>query len=723
MPTLNIDGVGKVKVGDEFLKLSPEEQNRTVEEIVASMKPATAPTPEPDRASQRKNDAGLISPTLEHGLSLGLSDELAGAARAVGPLVTGKWGDIGGAYRSGQAAEQARIDAYRAEQKAKGTPVGGEKYSNAYWPMDKGTSEEILGGMIAGGARTGAPRPAPGGWTAPTVAPNAPTTRLGQYAQSGGEGAGMGAIAGFGHTGQDPKDKLAGTAAGALTGGALGIALPAAFDLASGAKGLWNRFTGGNPARRALDTLTDTMEASGVSPTRAANRLDALGEQGTLTDAGGVKMRSLAREATVKGTRADAVNTTLERRQAGASGRILDSVRRTLSSADDAAQTVDDLMRERATAADQLYRKAYDQPIRSEANLRTLMRNSHMQSAWRKASDLIDTERDTARAALLTGPIEGASDDVLANAERVTRLPNLLVRRPDGGVIVNDDALRTTQVWDYVKRALDDEIASKMTTGPNGLPRHTNESRIVNNLKNQMLSEIDRQNPAFAKARNVFAGQSEAMEAVDMGRRFYQGDAGVTVKQLEAMTEHERELFRVGVADAIRDRLEGTRVTHNAAQRIFGTPDQMQRLRASFPKGQEGNNAYREFQKTIVAESQKMRTRRIIPAEAGSQTQLRQQASQDFGGAALDVASGNKIGMLRRIFVGDGMPPEVADEILKRAVNVRPEANAETLREIESVLRERGYWDRIGPQARQMILSGSLGTAGAAIPGRSPAAR
>lgn len=41
MPILEIDGIGRVEVGDEFRKLSPEQQNATVEEIRSSRQPTT----------------------------------------------------------------------------------------------------------------------------------------------------------------------------------------------------------------------------------------------------------------------------------------------------------------------------------------------------------------------------------------------------------------------------------------------------------------------------------------------------------------------------------------------------------------------------------------------------------------------------------------------------------------------------------------------------------
>lgn len=43
MPTIEIEGVGDVELGAEFLKLSPEKQNQTIEEIVMSIKAAQTP--------------------------------------------------------------------------------------------------------------------------------------------------------------------------------------------------------------------------------------------------------------------------------------------------------------------------------------------------------------------------------------------------------------------------------------------------------------------------------------------------------------------------------------------------------------------------------------------------------------------------------------------------------------------------------------------------------
>jgi hypothetical protein len=63
MPIIEIDGVGRVEVGDEFLKLPPEQQDATVQEIAASSRPNAAPKQEQPSAvsdALRSIPGGLV---------------------------------------------------------------------------------------------------------------------------------------------------------------------------------------------------------------------------------------------------------------------------------------------------------------------------------------------------------------------------------------------------------------------------------------------------------------------------------------------------------------------------------------------------------------------------------------------------------------------------------------------------------------------------------------
>lgn len=74
MPTLNIDGVGRVEVDDSFLSLSPEQQSATVEEIVASHRKS-----QPDSLFSRAKTPGLLKSkdTLNETSALGAAGRAA----------------------------------------------------------------------------------------------------------------------------------------------------------------------------------------------------------------------------------------------------------------------------------------------------------------------------------------------------------------------------------------------------------------------------------------------------------------------------------------------------------------------------------------------------------------------------------------------------------------------------------------------------------------------
>lgn len=63
MPTLNIEGLGSVSVGDDFLKLSPEDQHNTVDEIFASAKQSMGGAPKVDDTSPAAMAAKPHPPT------------------------------------------------------------------------------------------------------------------------------------------------------------------------------------------------------------------------------------------------------------------------------------------------------------------------------------------------------------------------------------------------------------------------------------------------------------------------------------------------------------------------------------------------------------------------------------------------------------------------------------------------------------------------------------
>ncbi|NGX99380.1 MAG: hypothetical protein G4V63_30545, partial [Candidatus Afipia apatlaquensis] len=162
MPTLNIGG-RTVNVGDDFLKLSPKEQNAAVDEIAKSLMASSGgknPPSDEDaarsklrqglregrngdletyRAASFRTNQGVrpanATDAAVNGATAGFADEISAAARApIDMALRGEGYDE--AYQHNLAAERDRLDQYR-----KNSPVAS-------------TAAEVAGGLAfpVGGA-------------------------------------------------------------------------------------------------------------------------------------------------------------------------------------------------------------------------------------------------------------------------------------------------------------------------------------------------------------------------------------------------------------------------------------------------------------------------------------------------------------------------------------------------------------------------------------------
>jgi hypothetical protein len=202
MPIIEIDGVGRVELGDEFKRLSPEQQNATVQEIAAtasstgsiSIRPSGRQPGSPDRerARQEAIDSGTMMDAIPRALSSGMLGNLPDYVPAVAS-------GIGGAI-SGEGFSPA-YDRSLEEQRGYREGIE-EKY-----PIT-GIAGNIAGALIPGVAAAKLV-------SAPTLA--------GRMVQSAGVGAGLGAFGGAA-SGEGVDDRMRGAGFGAMIGGVLGAA-------------------------------------------------------------------------------------------------------------------------------------------------------------------------------------------------------------------------------------------------------------------------------------------------------------------------------------------------------------------------------------------------------------------------------------------------------------------------------------------------------------------
>lgn len=254
MATLNIGGQ-RIQVDDSFLKLSPEQQNSTVEEIASSLgnsKPEPVATPEAPQAPQKSflQNAGETTMDanagLAQGLTLGFGDELFSAGMT--PLEM-----IRGAYNgedSGKGVGQRISDAYG---RALDFNRGVDKTARERSPVANAVGE--AGGSVA--------LPASGVSLATNAIRNG--AGLGRAALMSAADSGiMGGLYGFGSNDGGLSDRFKTAGEGAIGGTLIGAATPFAT---AGAGNLISRAITPFRASPTRTALADALANEGVDLT------------------------------------------------------------------------------------------------------------------------------------------------------------------------------------------------------------------------------------------------------------------------------------------------------------------------------------------------------------------------------------------------------------------------------------------------------------------------
>ena len=442
------------------------EQRRALARARARMRLNQAPEPDIPKP-------GFISPALEHGLSLNLSDELAGAAKATRAFLPESMGgrpfsEISDLYTQGREQEKRRLEAQKAE-----SPVSA-------------TIQDIGGSVVGGGAfKKGT------GVLATTF------EKLPKWLQTTGLGALWGGAQGAATA--EPGERLgsAGTGAGL---GAVGGALihGGTKAVAAGGKGLRAYVTAlTNPQKQADRILANALSADEV--TRIPQRLEILGPNAMLADIGDEATRGVARGvAGTPGAPRRAITKPIVRRSAGSQGRLEAEVRSKIGPTDyfDAEERfLEKLSRTASDKYGQAY-KAHPNVMSDDLRLIIADGGKDVRSGLSAAQRIAQNEGDT------------------LSAQQIAEA----LRSPDevGGL--------SLQAWDHVKRGLDNVAQSgpamnKTTGGSTAL------GRSVKGVTKRLLDALDEATGGadglYARARKSYGGDIEIVGALQDGKKIH----------------------------------------------------------------------------------------------------------------------------------------------------------------------------------------------------------
>lgn len=556
---------------------------------------------------------------LASGASFGFADELSAGMNAILGI---------GDYETNLQVEMARDEAIR------------EREPGAAFTAEMG-----------GGLMTGIPG-------ATKVMGAKAVTEGGRLMKAGAgavTGATAGAIAGAGYAqpGERTEGAMLGAGLGAVFGG---VAIPITKEAGLA---IFSRFAGGKAdraAKQAAAKVAQALRRDELAPEQAVARLQELGPEARLMDVG-ENTRDLARAVAGQPGKAKKLAVeVLEGRQEGQGARLVDAVNKALDPTGDYAGSVSALQATRKAAAKPLYDAAYATPVEPSEALISLFRRPALARAWAKAKTIAANEGDD--------------------------LPdNLFITRPDGGKVVNPDALKDVRLLDYIKRGLDDLVESKRDPVTGKIQGEVQKG--IDRLRKEYLEVVDELSPAFKEARAAWSGPTRSMGLMDKGRRFVRADEEITAGELAKMTDDEKFFFRMGAARQIRDTIYKTQDGADAVKRIFGNKLTRQRLRAVFPD----DATFKMFRETMMQEAELFKTRGIVSPRAGSQTQLRQEGTADLARGVADLAAGNPAGAARNFLsrllgrnATKNLSPEQSEAIAKMLFTNSPDTNRQIIR-------------------------------------------
>lgn len=546
---------------------------------------------------------------IAKGLTFNMSDEIAAAGNAAVGSLTGKPGTFQERYDAKLADVRARNAAFEAENPK--TAIGLQVVGGLANPLVRGVQGKSMLGTVAGNA---------------------------------GMGAAAGGVAGFGEGEGGPMARLGPAITGAATGGVLGATLPLATSVVAGGARKLGDWIGFNNARtdgqrQLIQALQADVAAGGDDlPTIAARLREVPPEQPMiLPDMAGEATMGLAqavsREPGVG--RATAKATVEARGGLNQSARLADAVKRGIS-ADDFLSTTDDLLKTRRTTARPLYEKAFGETIpnaEQAAAVQRFIKDPIGQEALQKGLRIIELEHladDLPFDPKMYGVVrEGATTGAPATRP-VVGMPGMMPGSPGvrvaneaastggntGKWVLEPDKVPNLRLMDAVKRGYDEIVEG--FRNDYGVLQLDQYGRAVNNARAVYTGNLRDMFPQYADALNAWAGPSKALDAMNLGRRVLTGDADETGKVIAGMSPSEKDMFRIGVARSLIDRVKSGGDTEDIRKlkSIWGSEATRERVAAAF----DDPKAFDEFSEFMKREMDMARTNRVIDPRAGSQT-------------------------------------------------------------------------------------------------------
>lgn len=489
----------------------------------------------------------------------------------------------------------------------------------------------------------------------------------------------------------EPESRTTGGVIGGLGGGLFGTALPIVTRAGGNIVDFLSRNIFGTTekgaANIATNKLTDEMRNAGIT----AQDLSRLSEE----DYHRLGIPSMiahylpsTTEAVVakSGTpEAGKLSKKLQKVQRGETGRVEDKFRAVLKPKD-YFETADELTKDLRANAKTMYNDAYDFGEVNDPRILEVLNHPQFKAAFEDAKSIASTEAATAK---LRG------EDPAAYQLRELYVP----REVKPGIFELElKEIPDVRTLDYIKRGID----SVIDKGYKGEGMSSAQASALKGLRNQFVSAIDENVPAYAAARRKYAGDLEVKDALNMGMtNFNKLKQEEITKFMEGASDAEKEAFRTGAMRYLQDTIFDK---PNAAGKILSSNKLNSKLQAMFDSPEEYALIKAAMEKEALFYS------RASDALAGSRTTPKAEAIQRVE-AAPSTGPGNIIGPIVKFLVHgeDKVSPEVLGKMADMLSMGTPTEVAAVVKAIE----KREKVENAKRIAKESVVKGTIaGTSG-----------
>lgn len=479
------------------------------------------------------------------------------------------------------------------------------------------------------------------------LGPGSAALKVGAGAASGVLSEGAGQIAedaGAGPTGQNVA-RLAGSLVG-------GTAAAVAGNIARNAV---------SPSTNVAADFARALERDGITPEVLSQRLDEarrVRPNATVADVGGENVRGLVeRVAQTPGAGRTNVIPRLTERQQQQLQRVSNDLQGLTGARQTAVAATQETMAARAEAATPLYQQAYADGDRAvwSPELERLSSSPTVRGAMQGA---VNIWRDNAIAdgygAMNPGAMVDRGGQLSFPGGQLPAFPNL-------------------QFWDYTKRVIDDQVGAAVRAGENA------KARTLTTLVGMVRTELDRQVPTYAAARQAWGGPSQYITSIEEGGQILQRT--LSAEQLRAnlaeMTEAQREGYLIGAVSLIAQRMRSDPAKLSDMTKYLRSPEMRDKITALMPSPEAGQRWLQALDYEVG--SSELTGKALGGSATYRRLAERQDADSITGDLVMAAFSHGPTGLLRQALMA--IPKRVRDTLRSRSdalladVLVNPQAD------------------------------------------------